>query len=161
MKAVFFFILLYPAWLLAHGGKTHSEKEKIQLKPTDPIMNAYKSIHEDYKVKVAKVFESKCFDCHSSKTSYPWYYQEPGVNLLMNSHIKEARGHLDMSNGFPFKSHETPLADLRELEKTILKGSMPPWYYRPFHKNAEITPDEQKTVLKWIRESIEKLKELK
>lgn len=161
MKTAFFFILLYPLFVLAHGGKTHSEKEKVPMKPTDPILNAYKSINEDYKIKVAKIFESKCFDCHSSKTTYPWYYQIPGVNLLMNSHIKEAREHIDMTNGFPFKSHETPLADLKELEKTIVKGTMPPWYYTPFHKNSKITANEQKTVLNWIRVSIEQLKELK
>ncbi len=161
VKTAFLFILLYPGFVLAHGGKTHSEKEKVSKKPVDSFMSAYKSINENYKVKAAKIFEAKCFDCHSSKTSYPWYYQIPGVNLLMNSHIKEAREHIDMTNGFPFKGHETPLADLRELEKTILNSSMPPWYYTPIHKNAKITPDEQKTVLKWIRESIETLKELK
>lgn len=161
MRYLLLSFFLIPQLSFAHGGKDHTKSESKVLKQTDTFQDAYKSISESYKSKVEVIFQTKCFDCHSEKTKYPWYYSIPGVNLIMNSHIKEAKSHLDMTEGFPFKSHETPLNDLIELKKTIVRGSMPPWYYKPFHEDSEITAEEKEVILNWIELSIKKLGEKK
>lgn len=161
MKCLLLSLLLLPQLSFAHGGKDHSINEGKVDKKTDTFQDAYKSINENYKSKVEAIFQSKCFDCHSDKTKYPWYYSVPGVNLIMNSHIKEAKSHLDMTGGFPFKSHETPREDLIELKKTIVMGSMPPWYYKPFHQDSEITSKEKEVILNWVETSLNKLGEKK
>lgn len=155
------FIMFFPVLVFAHGGKNHSKVEKKPAIVMKAFENTYRSINQSYKKEVAKIFEAKCFDCHSSSTNYPWYYQVPGVHQTMDAHIKEAKGHIDLTNGFPFKGHDSPLNDLLAIEKTINKGSMPPWYYKPFHKDSEIDPLDKKIILKWVQSSILKLKELK
>lgn len=149
--------LILSSHVLAHKGKDHSKKEPQASLRADPFIEIYKEIASSYKSKIEPIFKAKCFDCHMSNTNFPWYYQIPGVNLIINSHIKEARSHLDMTEGFPFKGHGTPVEDLKELSIVIEKGSMPPWYYTPFHKNSEIAVEEKKIILSWIDESLNKL----
>ncbi len=150
---------LITSQVFAHGGKTHSTPGLHKV--DDAFIEAYKSINQDYKLNVEAIFKGKCFDCHSSQTSYPWYYKIPGINLIINSHIKEARSHLDMTNGFPFKSHENPLEDLKEIGKAVEKESMPPWFYTPLHANSKLDKNEKVLILQWISSAQKKLMELK
>ncbi|HXH74675.1 MAG TPA: heme-binding domain-containing protein [Bacteriovoracaceae bacterium] len=161
MRLIFLIVLAFPYMSFGHGGNVHTKQEAEPLNQNDPLVNIYANINLHYKHLVEPIFKAKCFDCHSALTKYPWYYSIPGINLLMNSHIKDARSHIDMTDGFPFKSHETPQADLKELKKTVINGNMPPWYYRPFHEGSELTTNEAKTILGWIEESLAKLKESK
>jgi hypothetical protein len=165
MKIIYFalpFILSFSAF--GHGDEKHSmpkkKKEKLFL-VSDSFKAAYEQINTQYKKKVEPIFKNKCFDCHSSQTTYPWYYQIPGVNYLINSDIKEARSHIDMDKGFPFGSHSTPLKDLGEIEKSILDKSMPPLKYRVLHKNAAITKTEVEIIMDWTKSSKNLLKDLK
>lgn len=159
MKAII--LLMIPLTVFGHGNIKHSEKKEshqTSVKVDDSFVAIYKNINAEYKIKVEAIFKGKCFDCHSGQTVYPWYYKIPGVNLLIDSDIKEARSHLDMSDGFPFKGHGTPMQDLGELEKTVKSNSMPPLYYKLFHDNSSLTEIEKKIILKWIRESKMQLK---
>lgn len=153
--------LFYAGSLHAHGGVDHSKHLKIIQKtegPSDRLGEVYKSINLDYKAHVEPIFKSKCFDCHSNHTNYPWYYKIFGISHLIKSHIKEGRGHLDMSQGFPFNSHAKPLEDLAGIEKSVGQDTMPPWYYRPFHTGSELSEKEKNEIGIWIKNSREKLK---
>ena len=97
-------------------------------------------------------------DCHSGQTHYPWYYKIPGVKQFIDSDIQEAREHLDFSEGFPFKSHAKPEEDLVALHDSIQDGSMPPLYYRLFHRGSALTDDERKIVFDWIEQAKTSLK---
>ena len=158
MKLIFVvlpFIISFSAF--GHGKEKHSMVKKI----SDSLVAAYAQINMNYKKKVEPIFMSKCFDCHSSQTRYPWYYQVPGVIYLINSDIKEARAHIDMDQGFPFRSHSTPLMDLSEIENSILDKSMPPLKYRILHTDAAITITEATIITDWTKSSKKILKDLK
>lgn len=135
----------------------HREEENI-LPSKDVFEEIYKKINIDYKRQVESIFQAKCFNCHSLKTNYPWYYSLPGVKKIINDDIKEALGHMDMTGGFPFKGHETPIKDLEAVRKTIEDDTMSPWYYRPFHMASSVTDQEKVIILRWIDSSLEKLK---
>lgn len=153
---ILFLFFVSPSLCYSHGGKVHRE-EKAILPSKDVFEEIYKQINTDYKRHVEPIFQAKCFNCHSLKTNYPWYYNLPGVKQIINGHIKEALGHLDMTEGFPFKGHETPIIDLKAVRKTIEDDSMPPWYYRPFHKTSTVTDQEKEIILRWIDSSLKKL----
>ncbi len=157
-------LLLISFEALGHGKVKHVDKKASDHQPLimkDSFKSVYEKINMNYKLQVEPIFMSKCFDCHSAQTKYPWYYQIPGINLLMNSHVKEARSHMNMNEGFPFKGHGTPLEDLKELEKTITENSMPPFYYKVFHSDSSLTHKEKNRILLWINNSKLQLKELK
>lgn len=157
-------LLLVSFEVFGHGNIKHTDKKTSGDRPLtmkDSFKSVYENINMNYKLQVEIIFKSKCFDCHSAQTKHPWYYQIPGINLLMNSHIKEARSHMDMNEGFPFKGHGTPFEDLKELEKTITENTMPPLYYKVFHSNSSLTQEEKDKIINWINNSKHQLKELK
>lgn len=150
--------LLLPVLVFAHGKEKHGEKI---LPPAKVEPSVLEKVTASYDKAVQPIFKNKCFDCHSSQTVYPWYYKVPGVGAIMNSHIKEARSHVDMTNGFPFKGHGGPSGDLKEIISVVEKDKMPPWYYTPFHKNSKLTEEEKKEILAWAKDSLKLMDEQK
>lgn len=147
-----------------HGGEDHSKKKSPEIvhdslnsdsKETEEI---YKKINASYLNKIKPIFRKSCFDCHSSQTTYPWYYKVPGVKQLIDSDIKEAKSHLDFSNDYPFVSHDSPENDLKSIEKSVSKKTMPPKKYLWMHNNAKLSQKEVEEIKKWVKESLEALK---
>ncbi len=147
-----------------HGGEDHSKKKSPEIvhdslnsdsKETEEI---YKKINASYLNKIKPIFRKYCFDCHSSQTTYPWYYKVPGVKQLIDSDIKEAKSHLDFSNDYPFISHDSPENDLKSIEKSVSKKTMPPKKYLWMHNNAKLSQKEVEEIKKWVKESLEALK---
>ena len=147
-----------------HGGEDHSKKKSPEVVhdsigfDSKEVEEVYKKINTSYLKKIKPIFKKSCFDCHSSQTTYPWYYKVPGVKQLIDSDIKEAKSHLDFSNDYPFISHDTPENDLKSIEKSISKKIMPPKKYLWMHNNAKLSQQEVEEIKKWIKVSLEALK---
>lgn len=153
--SLLFIVCIYSVRSFGHGNKTHA-----QLKETPVILpeNITHNINVGFEKEIKPIFESKCFNCHSSETTFPWYHKVPVVGRIMDSHIKEGRSHIDFSKGYPFVGHGGPIKDLEAIIKVTEKDEMPPWYYNPFHKNSRLTSDEKKLILEWARNSLIKIK---
>ena len=153
-------VLLLPFILAAHGNKKHDNDVNIVKQEKDisiePV-SVYKEINQKYIQSIKPIFEKKCFDCHGTISSYPWYYKLPGVKQMMDYDTKEAKEHLDMKNDFPFVSHETPMQDLKSLKEIGLKGNMPPLRYLLGHWDSSLNEEEKAKLIKWSEESIKKL----
>lgn len=150
------FATLFSSRLFAHGGIDH-KKAHVVHNPEQHEKILLTGIGEEYKAKIEPIFKGKCFDCHTGQTTYPWYYKIPGIHTLMNSHIEEARSHLDFSNGYPFISHVKPIEDLKAIQKSVDEDEMPPLYYRFLHANMKVTTAEKKQIREWVESSIKKL----
>jgi len=147
---------LYGTALFAHGGIDHKKAQVVHT-PEQHEKIILSGIGEDYKTKIEPILKGKCFDCHSNQTTYPWYYKIPGIQSLMNSHIEEARSHLDFSKGYPFISHVKPIEDLKAIQKSVDEDKMPPLYYRVLHANMKVTPEEKKQIRDWVESSLKKM----
>lgn len=134
---------------------------KTELKPESEIATNEKAvlteINAEYLKSVKPIFQKSCFDCHSGTTNYPWYKSIPGVKQLIQSDIKEARTHLDLSDDFPFTGHGTPVTDLEAIRGSVKNGSMPPFRYRIMHSKNKMSDEERKATLLWIEQSLGKL----
>jgi len=171
------------SFLFAHGEEKHekkipnekttTKKLKTTLQPTDITLNQslpekvkkedikntlYSEINGIYRSNIKPIFEKKCFDCHGALTKKPWYYDIPGISYMIQRDIKEAKEHMDMSQDFPFISHESPYNDLKSIRKIGLKGGMPPLRYILGHWDATLTPSESKALVKWSNNAMELLK---
>jgi len=115
-------------------------------------------INESYQ-SVRHIFEYSCFDCHSNLTSYPWYYKIPGIKGMIDEDIKEARGHFDLSDDFPFISEHSQLDLLNDIKEEIENNDMPLLSYRMMHWGKLIEGAQRDSVFQWIDSSIALLKQ--
>ncbi|MCB9092385.1 MAG: heme-binding domain-containing protein [Halobacteriovoraceae bacterium] len=154
MKIILIIVLLCNSNALwAHGGVDHT-LEKKPIKKSDLVGDKIIKIKESYFSKVEPIFKRSCFDCHSNKTDYPWYYSIPLIDKVIDHHISDAKSHLDFSFGYPFKSHDTKVNDLKSIRQVISKGHMPPWYYLLFHNESKLNEKDVQIINQWIKDSI-------
>lgn len=91
--------------------------------------------------RTQELFNRACANCHSHKTTYPWYSNVAPVSWLIERDVMEGREHFNVSAWGEQKKNEGD-----EAAKEVKEGSMPPWFYLPTHPEAKLT-DAEKTEL--------------
>lgn len=147
-----------------HGDEKHDEKIDIgqALKSNSIIQvklqldSVWAEIGATYST-IEPILRKSCYDCHSNQTNYPWYYKIPTLDAMIDSDIKEAREHIDLSNGFPFGGHADQLSQLRAIREEVGENDMPLWSYRIMHWGATIEGATEDSLFEWIDKSVERL----
>lgn len=150
MKIISFLLLLLPLVPVNLNGHEGHREEGNPPVAIPENKEALRQINASYLRDIKPIFERTCFDCHSGLTRYPWYYPIPGINTWIDGDTREAKRHIDMTNGFPFKGHGTPQKDFEAIEKVIEKDTMPPFRYKIMHWNSRLSEDDKRSILKWI-----------
>ncbi len=78
-----------------------------------------------------------CFDCHSNETVWRWYSNIAPASWLIQRDVDEGRRRLN------FSDWGAQRRERRELGESVLRGSMPPWFYLPIHPEAVLTTQEK------------------
>ena len=103
---------------------------------------------------IRPILERSCFDCHTTRTNYPWYHGIPIIKGMIDDHIQEGLEHLDMTNGFPFGGYENQAEALEEIREEIEDGEMPLWSYRLIHWGTKIEGARKDSVFAWIDQTL-------
>lgn len=97
---------------------------------------------------VKKILETTCFDCHSNKTTYPWYNSITPLNFWLDHHIEEGKEHLNFSEWSSYslkkKDHK-----IDELYEEVEEGEMPLNSYTWLHKEANLSQDQIEAIVTW------------
>jgi len=97
---------------------------------------------------VKKILEATCYDCHSSKTAYPWYNDITPINYWLASHVKDGKKHLNFSKWNEYslkkKAHK-----MDELYEEVEEGEMPLRSYTWTHSEANLTQEQIDAVVVW------------
>ena len=88
------------------------------------------------------LFNQACQDCHSNLTDWRWYDKIAPASWLVQHDVEDGRGRLNVSEWK--RSQGQP--DIREVERVILSGSMPPIQYTVVHSGGKLS-DVQKREL--------------
>ena len=99
---------------------------------------------------VADVFAHACINCHSEKTSWPWYSQVAPVSWLVENDVKRARKHLNLSRWDSLDAAEQRLL-LTAIATVIENREMPPHKYVVFHPEAKLSAGDSVQVIEWTR----------
>jgi hypothetical protein len=97
---------------------------------------------------VKKILETTCFDCHSAKSTYPWYNAITPVNYWLDEHIQDGKKHLNFSkwNTYSLKKKEHKMDELHE---EVEEGEMPLNSYTWTHSEANFSPTQIAAVVAW------------
>lgn len=99
---------------------------------------------------VHQVLVSKCYDCHSNNTHYPWYYNIQPVAWWMAAHVDEGKEELNFSE---FKTYSEKRANhkIEELSEAVNEGWMPLDSYLWIHHEAKISDEDRVAINAWIK----------
>jgi hypothetical protein len=121
------------------------EKNKAEGIAENDISKVYNMPQELHQTLI-----TKCYDCHSNNTQYPWYANIQPVAWWLASHIKDGRKHLDFS-AFKTYSKERAEHKLEELGEVVRDHSMPLKSYVLLHPETELTEDDERAINNWLK----------
>ena len=99
---------------------------------------------------VMRVLKTSCYDCHSNRTTYPWYSRINPVGWWLDHHIKEGKAELNFSE---FAAYDKKRQDhkLEETAEEVQEGHMPLPPYLYAHADAKLTPAQAQLIVDWVK----------
>ncbi len=99
---------------------------------------------------VARILERSCYDCHSNRTTWPWYSKVAPVAWLVSNDVTEGRREVNFSD---WAQYDTKRAGrkLQEICGQVERGDMPLWYYLPMHPGAKPSVADRQAICAWTR----------
>jgi hypothetical protein len=124
---------------------------------TNPPVDPSKTLeaHVDVPPNVNAILTRSCADCHSNNTRWPWYSNVAPVSWLLANDVNGGRLHLNFSD-WEARHHHEDESPFDEMCKQVRDGDMPPWYYRPMHPAARLTPADVQTLCDWAASAKER-----
>jgi hypothetical protein len=102
----------------------------------------------DVPPSVVDVLIHGCSNCHSEKTRWPWYSQVAPASWLVESDVKRAREHLNLSR---WDSLDAPVQRmlLTAIATVIENREMPLHRYVVFHPGVKLSAADSVQVIEW------------
>ena len=95
--------------------------------------------------EIRTLVEGACYDCHSDRSTYPWYASITPVNFWLQDHINEGRGKMNFSHW------DDPAAQehAHECGEELQEGHMPPSNYAFIHGHAKLEAAQRSRLVEW------------
>jgi hypothetical protein len=108
------------------------------------------NIHTRYSVPpdIDKILATACADCHTNKTTYPWYAEIQPVGWWLNNHIKEGKRHFNLDD-FTGRRIAYQYKKMDDCIEQLNQGDMPLDSYTWIHHNAKLSPADKQKLLDW------------
>ena len=91
--------------------------------------------------QTADLINRACYDCHSDRTTWPWYSNVAPVSWLVQRDVNDGRRHLN------FSQWDQPQRHAKDIAQQVKEGDMPPWFYLPMHPQARLTDAEKQMLI--------------
>ena len=123
---------------------------KIDTTPTETDINMDYLITTQAPEEIKNIMEKSCYDCHSNKTSYPWYSKTAPISWMINNHIKEGRQHINFSEWGNY-AQERQKHTQKECIEEIVKNKMPLKSYTMIHTDSKLSDESKETIIQWFK----------
>jgi hypothetical protein len=131
-------------WILA-SVFVHPLPDRVSDRAGAPLL-----LGADIPTPVADVLGHACINCHSENTSWPWYSHVAPVSWLVESDVKHAREHLNLSRWDNLEPVDRRML-LTVIATVIENREMPPHKYVALHPEAKLSADDSTRVIEWTR----------
>jgi hypothetical protein len=122
----------------------------MALPPADPSHGIEAMVQVPPEVE--SILKRSCFDCHSSRTRWPWYAKVAPSSWLLARDVTEARKKYSFSE-FATYPPERAAEKLHEMCDEVTKGDMPLWFYLPLHPAARLSDADKRTLCTWAEQT--------
>jgi hypothetical protein len=97
---------------------------------------------------VEAILVRSCVDCHSNRTTYPWYSNISPVSWFLADHINEGRRELNIST-WNTTDAKRKFRKLDKICQEVQDGEMPLPSYLWIHWDAELSQNDVNTLCAW------------
>ena len=120
---------------------------------TNPVVDETRTIQANTRMnpEVAAVLERACYDCHSSRTTWPWYSQIAPVSWLLVSDVNDGRQNLSLSDWGTYDPQKKA-SKLQAICEEIEKDDMPLKSYLVLHPQAKLTGSDKQLLCDWAKQ---------
>jgi len=132
--------------------------QAIRPAKTNPPIDQSKTIENNTQMspEVAAVLDRACADCHSSKTTWPWYSQIAPISWYLADHVKDGRKELSLSDWGTYETRRKT-RKLDEIREQVESGSMPIKSYVLLHPNAKLSDADRRLLIDWANQERERM----
>lgn len=132
--------------------------QAIRPARTNPTVDATKTISANSTISpdVAAILERACGDCHSSKTTWPWYTEVAPISWWLVDHVNSGRKELSLSEWGTYDSKKRA-RKLKKICEEVEQGGMPLKSYLLVHPAARLSDADKQTLCEWTRQETERL----
>jgi heme-binding protein len=97
--------------------------------------------------EVAAIFDRSCSDCHSHRTTWPWYSNVAPISWLVIDDVNQGRKHFNLSD-WPTDPKRSARR-LEEISEQVEQGDMPLPMYVYMHSKAKLSEADRKALSDW------------
>jgi len=125
---------------------------------TNPAVDNTKTIEANTQMspQVAAILQRSCYDCHSFKTTWPWYSQVAPVSWYLVYDVNKGRRDLSLSEWTKYDARRSA-RKLQEICEQIEKGEMPTKPYLMLHTIAKLSDSDKKALCDWANTERERV----
>ncbi len=109
--------------------------------------------------EIAAISRAACDDCHSNKTTYPWYANVQPAAWWLSHHVNDGKKHLNFSE-FTKRRIAVQNHKLEEIVEMVEEGEMPlkSYTWLGLHPDAKLTPDQKLKIITWAKAQMDTIK---
>ncbi|HTR42014.1 MAG TPA: heme-binding domain-containing protein [Pseudomonadales bacterium] len=107
--------------------------------------------------KIAAMFRSACYDCHSDETRWPWYSDIAPMSWKIAQDVNVGRSQLNLSE-WPSDNPKRAWKKLETMSEDIDQKDMPLKKYTLIHKDARLTDEQRDELTQWLDKQVDMLK---
>jgi hypothetical protein len=132
--------------------------QAVRPAKTNPPVDESKTFQANTNIspEVTAILERSCNDCHTNKTTWPWYSQVAPVSWLLVSDVNDARKNLSLSDWGTYDSKKRS-RKLQEICEQIETGAMPLPSYVLLHRAARLSDSDKRTLCDWTKQEGERV----
>lgn len=125
----------------------------IRPSMTNPPVDESRTLQAKAQIppKINAIMERSCNDCHSNKTSWPWYSQVAPVSWYLSRHVTQGRRHLNISDWAGY-DNKRATRKLDEICEQVKIGEMPMKTYLLIHPSANLSEADKQVLCSWAEQ---------
>ena len=106
--------------------------------------------------QISEIFERSCKDCHSSRTTWPWYSEVAPVSWLLVSDVNGARKQVSLSEWGTYDPRKK-VSKLQKICEEVEGGDMPLGIYVVLHPVAKLSDADRRALCDWTKQESDRV----
>jgi hypothetical protein len=125
---------------------------------TNPPIDEGKTLQATTQVPpaVARILDRACYDCHSSRTTWPWYTNIAPVSWFLVDHVNGGRKAMSFSEWATYPAQKIGRR-LKGICKEVKSGDMPLSSYLILHPEAKLSEADKQVLCDWTSQEMARL----